>query len=63
VVLGFVLLGFGLIFALTPLSVARATDYFRFVPIPSSPTNQQMRYFRIAGLVFAAAGIALIIVD
>jgi len=59
--LGVLLFAFGLSFALAPLSVARATGYFRFVPSPSSPTGHQMRYFRLAGLLIAAAGIVLIL--
>jgi len=60
--LGVLLLAFGLAFALAPLSVAQVTGYFRFVPSPSSPTGNQMRYFRLAGLLIAAAGIVLILI-
>ena len=62
VVWGVLLLAFGLTFALVPLSVARVTGYFRFVPYPSAPSQQQMRYFRLAGLGIAAAGLVLILV-
>jgi hypothetical protein len=62
VILGVVLLAFGLAFALAPLFVARVTGYFRFVPYPSSPSGHQMRYFRLVGLVVALAGIVLILV-
>jgi hypothetical protein len=61
VVWGVLLLVFGVAFALAPLSVARVTGYFRFVPYPSSPSSHQMRYFRLAGLVIAAAGLVLIL--
>jgi hypothetical protein len=59
---GVLLVAFGVTFALAPLSVARLTGYFRFVPYPPSPSTHQMRYFRLAGLVIAAAGIVLILV-
>jgi hypothetical protein len=62
VVLGVLLLAFGLAFALAPLPIARATGFFRFVPYPSSPSSHQMRYFRFAGLLIAALGIVLILV-
>ncbi len=57
-----VLLAFGLVFALAPLSVARATGHFRYVPYPPSPTPQQMRYFRLSGVVIAAAGVVLMFI-
>ena len=59
--MGVLLLAFGLAFALAPLSVARVTGYFRFVPYPSAPSGHQMWYFRVAGLVIAVAGIVLIL--
>jgi hypothetical protein len=61
VVLGVLLLAFGLAFALAPIGVARVTGYFRFVPYPSSPTGRQMLYFRLAGLVIGVAGLVLIL--
>jgi len=62
VVLGVLLLAFGLAFALAPLPVARVTGFFRFVPYPPSPTGHQMMYFRVAGLLIAVVGIVLILV-
>jgi hypothetical protein len=62
VLLGLLLLAFGLAFGLAPLPVARVTGFFRFVPYPSSPSGQQMRYFRFAGVLIAAIGIVLILV-
>ena len=54
------MLAFGLVFTITPLGVARFTGYFRYVPRPTSPSDQQMRYLRTTGVVFAAVGAALI---
>jgi len=62
VVWGVFLLVFGMAFTLAPLSVARAAGHIRFVPHPQSPSREQMRYFRVAGLVAAAAGVAVILV-
>ena len=62
VVWGVFLLAFGVAFTLAPLSVARATGHIRFVPYPQSPSREQMRYFRVAGVLAAAAGIAVILV-
>jgi hypothetical protein len=62
VVLGVVLLAFGLAFALAPIPIARVMGNFRFVPYPSSPSGHQMRYFRLAGLAIAVVGVILILV-
>ncbi len=62
IVWGALLLAFGVAFAAAPISLARFTGFFRFVPYPSPPTPQQLRYFRLAGLIAAAAGVALLLV-
>ena len=63
VVWGVLLLVIGLLFAVTPLGVARVTGHVRYVPYPRSPTTQQMRYFRIAGLVIAAGGAVFLLLS
>jgi hypothetical protein len=62
VVLGVLLLAFGLAFALAPLPLARVMGFFRFVPYPPSPSGHQMWYFRLWGLLIVALGIVLIFV-
>jgi hypothetical protein len=60
-IVGISLVLFGLAFALSPITLARSVRWVRDQPIPSSPSRDQMRYYRVSGSAFAIVGVVVLI--
>jgi hypothetical protein len=59
-IVGVAFIAFGLAFASRPITFARSVRWVRDQPIPSSPSSDQMRYYRASGVAFAVLGVVMV---